>query len=61
MLVFNLMSLFRQPVLRSAVTRAGIQQPIQHTLSTLRQQSFAKAWRIVQGRSKQVPKLAMAM
>jgi hypothetical protein len=43
---FNLMSLFRQAVLRSTVTRKGKSQPIQHTLSTLRQQSFVKAGRI---------------
>ena len=61
MLGFNLMSLFRQVVLRSTVTRAGRRQPIQHTLSTLRQQLFAKPGRIVQGPNRQVLKLAMAM
>lgn len=60
MLAFNLMSLFRQAVLQSTVCRAGTQQPIQHTLSTLRQQLFAKAGRIVKGR-KPILKLAMAM
>ena len=61
MLAFNLMSLFKQVVLRSTVTRAGKQNPIQHTLSTLRQQLFAKAGRITQEKSRQVIKLAMAM
>jgi hypothetical protein len=62
MLAFNLMSLFRQAVLRSTTMRAGQQQPVQHTLSTLRQQLFAKAGRITrQGRTKQVLKLAMTM
>jgi hypothetical protein len=61
MLAFNLMSLFRQAVLQSTVTRAGKPQPVQHTLGTLRQQLFAKAARITQGRNKQVLKLAMSM
>jgi hypothetical protein len=61
MLAFNLMSLFRQAVLQSTVTRAGKSRPIQHTLSTLRQQLFAKAGRIVQGKNRRVLKLAMAM
>jgi hypothetical protein len=62
MLAFNLMSLFRQAVLRSTVMRAGQPHPIQHTLGTLRQQLFAKAGRLTPpGRSRQVLKLAMAM
>jgi len=61
MLAFNLMSLFRQVVLRSTVIRAGKQHPVQHTLSTLRHQLFAKAGRIVQRKSGTVLKLAMTM
>ena len=61
MLAFNLMSLFRQTVLRSTVPRAGKQKPVQHTLSTLRQRLFAKAGRIAEEKSRKVLKLAMAM
>ena len=43
MLAYNLMSLFRQAVLRATVTRKGIEEPIAQTLRTLRYQLFAKA------------------
>ena len=43
MLAYNLMSLFRQAVLRATVTRKGTEEPIAQTLRTLRYQLFAKA------------------
>ena len=43
MLAYNMMSLFRQAVLRATVTRNGTEEPIAQTLRTLRYQLFAKA------------------
>ncbi len=42
MLAYNLMSLFRQALLKSVVMRKGSPEPIQHTLQTLRLKLFAR-------------------
>lgn len=42
MLAYNLMSLFRQALLKLVVIRKGSPEPIQHTLQTLRLKLFAR-------------------
>lgn len=42
MLAYNLMSLFRQALLKSVVMKKGVASPIQHTLQTLRYKLFAR-------------------
>ena len=57
---YNLMSLFRQAVLRASVLKGG-SQDVQHTLKTLRYKLFAKAgYTTTEGR-KDLLKLAIAM
>ena len=60
MLAYNLMSLFRQ-----AVLRAGLRQtkgrPVQPTLKTLRYKLFAKAGYFTHEGRKHILKLALAM
>ena len=61
MLAYNLMSLFRQVLLKTTVVKGGVSTPIQHTLQTLRYKLFAKpAYTTTEGR-KQILNLAMAM
>lgn len=61
MLAYNLMSLFRQVLVKSVVVKQGVSEPIQHTLQTLRYKLFAKpAYTTTQGR-KPILNLAMAM
>ncbi|EQD53617.1 Plasmid pRiA4b ORF-3-like protein [mine drainage metagenome] len=60
MLAYNLMSLFRQAVLKASVLQSG-SQGVQHTLKTLRYKLFAKAgYTTTQGR-KDVLKRCVAM
>ena len=59
LLAYNLMSLFRQAVLKASALRSG-GQDIQHTLKTLRYKLFAKAGYTTEGR-KDILKLAIAM
>ena len=61
MLAYNLMSLFRQVLLKTTVVKGGVSTPIQHTLQTLRYKLFAKpAYTTTEGR-KPILHLAMAM
>lgn len=60
MLAYNLMSLFRQAVLKTAVLQHGAQD-VQHTLKTLRYKLFAKAGYIVTQGRKDILKLCVAM
>ncbi len=62
MLAYNLMSLFRQVLLKMVVVvRKGVSEPIQHTLQTLRYKLFATpAYTTTEGR-KPILNLAMAM
>ena len=60
-LAYNLMSLFRQVLLKTTVVKGGVSTPIQHTLQTLRYKLFAKpAYTTTEGR-KPILHLAMAM
>lgn len=60
LLAYNLMSLFRQAVLRASVLESG-GKDVQHTLKTLRYKLFAKAgYTTTEGR-KDILKLAIAM
>lgn len=60
LLAYNLMSLFRQAVLKASALHSG-GQDIQHTLKTLRYKLFAKAgYTTTEGR-KDILKLAIAM
>jgi IS4 transposase len=59
MLAYNLMSLFRQVLLKSVVLKGGVSTPIEHTLQTLRYKLFAKpAYTTTEGR-KSILNLAM--
>jgi hypothetical protein len=60
MLAYNLMSLFRQAVLKTAVTATGTKD-VQHTLATLRYKLFAKAAYLTHEGRKDILKLALAM
>jgi hypothetical protein len=61
MLAYNLMSLFRQVLLKSEVMKKGVSTPIQHTLQTLRYKLFAKPAYITTESRKSILNLAMAM
>jgi hypothetical protein len=60
MLAYNLMSLFRQAVLKAAVIQNG-SKDVQHTLKTLRYKLFAKAGYITKQGRKGILKLCVAM
>lgn len=61
MLAYNLMSLFRQVLLKTAVFKGGVSTPVQHTLQTLRYKLFAKpTYTTTEGR-KPILNLALAM
>ena len=60
MLAYNLMSLFRQVLLKTSIVRAS-PAPVQHTLQTLRYKLFAKAAYITTEARKPILNLAMAM
>jgi Transposase DDE domain group 1 len=60
MLAYNLMSLFRQAVLRASVIQSR-GKDVQHTLKTLRYKLFAKAGYITTEGRKSILKLAVAM
>jgi hypothetical protein len=60
MMAYNLMSLFRQAVLRAGVLQSN-GQDIQHTLKTLRYKLFAKAGYITTEGRTPILKLAIAM
>ena len=61
MLAYNLMSLFRQVLLRSEVVRKGVSQPIEHTLQTLRYKLFAKPAYTTTESRKPILNFAIAM
>lgn len=61
MMAFNLMSLFRQALLKQTLRKDGSDQPIQHTLSTLRHQLFAQPGFITHEGRRPLLKLATAM
>ena len=60
MLAYNLMSLFRQAVLKTAVAQTNTHD-VQHTLKTLRYKLFAKAGYLTHEGRKDILKLALAM
>lgn len=60
MLAYNLMSLFRQAVLKTSVIQSGAKD-VQHTLKILRYKLFAKAGYITTQGRKDILKLAVAM
>ena len=61
MLAYNLMSLFRQVLIKSVITRQGVKVRVQHTLQTLRYKLFARpAYTTTQSR-KPILNLALAM
>ena len=61
MMAFNLMSLFRQVLLKQTIRRDASNKPIQHTLSTLRHQLFAQPGFITHEARRPILKLATAM
>jgi hypothetical protein len=61
MLAYNLMSLFRQVLLKTAVLKGGVSTPIQHTLQTLRYKLFAKSAFTTTESRRPILNLAMAM
>jgi hypothetical protein len=61
MLAYNLMSLFRQVLLKTAVLKGGVSTPIQHTLQTLRYKLFSKPVHTTTEDRKPILNLAMAM
>lgn len=61
MLAFNLMSLFKQALLKQTIRSDGTDKPIQHTLSTLRHQLFAQPAFITHEGRQPLLKLAIAM
>jgi len=61
MLAFNLMSLFRQAVLRASVMRNGVEQQVQQTLQTIRHQLLAQPAYLGKEGRKPIIKLALAM
>ena len=61
MLAYNLMSLFRQVLIKATIVKNGTQKSVQQTLQTLRYKLFAKpAYVTTEGR-KPILNLAMAM
>jgi len=60
MLAYNLMSLFRQVLLKSSAVKPA-SNPVQHTLQTLRYKLFAKAGYITTESRKPILNLALAM
>lgn len=61
MLAYNLMSLFRQALLKAVVSKGAVSTPIQYTLQTFRYKLFAKpAYTTTEGR-KPIPILNLAM
>ena len=61
MMAFNLMSLFKQVLLKQTIRKDGADRPIQHTLSTLRHQLFAQPGFITHEGRRPLLKLATAM
>ena len=61
MMAFNLMSLFRQVLLKQTIRRDASNKPIQHTLSTLRHPLFAQPGFITHEARRPILKLATAM
>ena len=60
MLAYNLMSLFRQALLKTSLVRSP-SGPVQHTLQTMRYKLFAKAAYITTEARKPILNLAVAM
>ena len=60
-MAFNLMSLFRQVLLKQTIRRDASNKPIQHTLSTLRHQLFTQPGFITHEARRPILKLATAM
>jgi hypothetical protein len=61
MLAYNLMSLFRQVLLKSVIVKKGVTSSIQHTLQTLRYKLFARPAYITTESRRPILNLAMAM
>lgn len=61
MLAYNLMSLFRQVLLKSTVMKKGVATPIQHTLQTLRYKLFARPAYTTTESRKHIIHLSLAM
>ena len=61
MLAYNLMSLFRQVLLKTVVVKKGVTQPIEHTLQTLRYKLFARPAYTTTESRKPILNLALAM
>jgi hypothetical protein len=61
MLAYNLMSLFRQVLLKSVVVKNGVSTQVQHTLQTLRYKLFAKPAYTTTESRKPILNLAIAM
>jgi len=61
MMAFNLMSLFKQALLKQTIRKDGTDKPIRHTLSTLRHQLFAQPGFITHEGRRPLLKLATAM
>ena len=61
MLAYNLMSLFRQVLLKSVVAKHGVKVRVQHTLQTLRYKLFARPAYTTTKSRKPILNLALAM
>ncbi len=61
MMAFNLMRLLRQALLKQTLRKNGTDKPIQHTLSTLRHQLFARPGFVTHEGRRALLKLATAM
>jgi hypothetical protein len=61
MLAYNLMSLFRQVLLKSVIVKKGVTSSIQHTLQTLRYKLFARPAYITTESRRPILNLAIAM
>ena len=61
MLAYNLMSLFRQVLLKSTIVKKGVPTAVQHTLQTLRYKLFARPAYLTTESRKPILHLAMAM
>lgn len=61
MLAYNLMSLFRQALVKSVIVKTGLSNPIQHTLQTLRYKLFARPAYTTTESRKPILNLAIAM
>jgi hypothetical protein len=61
MLAHNLMSLFRQVLVKAVIVKQGVKTPVQQTLQTLRYKLFAQPAYITTEHRKSILHLAAAM